>query len=193
MDHKPIAAGGSSFDKIDSVRFFNAIKLRPGMVFLDVACGYGYYALAAFDYVGSQGRVYAVDLWQEGLIELASQIKHRKIATVLPVLANATQCIPLKTSCADICLLATVLHDFVAEKTDDRVLKEIERILKQGGRFAVIEFEKVESHPGPPLSIRLAPNTVTEIVSRYGFQWQMTEPIGLVHYLSIFINTKADR
>lgn len=192
MDHKPIAAGGSSFDQIDSVRFFNAIKLRPGMVFLDVACGYGYYALAAFNYVGTQGRIYAVDLWQEGLIKLVSQIKQQKISTVLPVLANATQCIPLKTSCADICLLATVLHDFVAERTEDGVLKEIERILKQGGRFAVIEFEKVESHPGPPLSIRLAPKTVTEIVSRYGFQWQTTEPIGPVHYLSIFINTKAE-
>ncbi len=192
MHDKPIAAGGSSFDHINSTAFFNAIHLRPDMVFVDVACGFGDYALAASNYVGASGRIYAVDLWNEGLMKLNAQIKQRGISTVIPLLANAAQSLPLKTSCADICLLATVLHDFVIEKTEADVLKEIRRVLKPGGLFAVIEFEKVESHPGPPVSIRLMPKTVTAIVARYDFRWHITMNIGPVHYLSLFANTKPE-
>ncbi len=191
MHQKPIAAGGSSYHQIDSPRLFDTIQLQGGMVFVDVACGFGDYALAASHYVGPGGRVYAVDLWHEGLVHLSNLIKQRNVSIVTPILANATQSIPLKTSCADICLLATVLHDFVIEHTEAGVLKEINRVLKPGGRFAVVEFEKIESQPGPPVSIRLIPETVTAIVSNYGFRWQHTEKIGSVHYLSLFINDKA--
>jgi len=186
MPHSPIAAGGSSFELIDSKKLFAAIQLEKGMTLLDIACGYGYYSLAASTYVGEKGIVYAVDLWQDGISHLSNYIKAQHIGNIQPLLADAREKIPLKNSGIDVCLLATVLHDFILEKTDAGVLKEIQRIIKPGGLFAVLEFKKIESRPGPPMAIRITPDDVATIVAPYGFTLLTTMDVGDFHYLSIF-------
>ena len=186
MHHTPIAAGGSSFDLIDSQKLFAAIQLNQGMTFLDVACGYGYYSIAASHYVGEKGIVYAVDLWKEGIDHLSNHIKENNINNTQALLADVTKRIPIESARADICLLATVLHDFIFEKTEDRVLKEIHRILKPEGRFVVVEFKKIASKPGPPIEIRITPEQVEKKVTPYGFQLLKTIEIGEFNYLSLF-------
>lgn len=191
MQHTPIAAGGSSFDQIDSEKLFREIQLQPGMTFLDVACGYGYYSIAAAKYVGETGLIYAVDLWREGLEHLSNYIGEKNVKNIQAFLADVTKQIPLESASADICLLATVLHDFIFEKTEDQVLKEIYRLLKPGGKFAVIEFKKVASKPGPPIEIRMTPEQVERKVTPYGFRLLKTVGIGEFHYLSLFEKMKA--
>ena len=186
MHHTPIAAGGSSFDLIDSQKLFAAIQLNQGMTFLDVACGYGYYSIAASHYVGEKGIVYAVDLWKEGIDHLSNHIKEKKIKNIQPILADATKKIPVKNLSIDSCLLSTVLHDFILEKTEVGVLNEIHRVLKPAGRFAVIEFKKIASKPGPPIEIRITPEQVEKKVTPYGFQLLKTIEIGEFNYLSLF-------
>lgn len=186
MHHTPIAAGGSSFERIDSEKLFAEIQLKPGMTFLDIACGYGYYSNTAVNYVGNTGMVYAVDLWKDGIEHLSHHIKDSQVSNILPVLADARNMIPVKSATIGICLLATVLHDFILEKTADGVLKEIHRVLKPAGRFAVIEFKKTVSKPGPPVEIRMTPEQVEKKVSPYGFDFLKTVVIGKFHYLSLF-------
>ena len=186
MHHTPIAAGGSSFDLIDSQKLFAEIELKSGMTFLDVACGFGYYSLAASNYVGKTGLVYSVDLWKDGIDQLKNQIAERKISNIQPLLADVTKRIPIKTATVDVCLLSTVLHDFILEKTDAGVLTEIHRILKPAGKFSVIEFKKIVSHPGPPIEIRIAPEEVDARVMPYGFSNQKIIEIGQFNYLSLF-------
>lgn len=186
MAHTPIAAGGSSFDQIDSEKLFREIQLQPGMTFLDVASGYGYYSIAASHYVGEAGIVYAVDLWWEGLEHLSNYISDKNLNNIQAFLADVTKRIPLDSASADICLLATVLHDFIFEKTEDRVLKEIHRLLKPGGKFAVVEFKKIASKPGPPIEIRMTPEQVEQKVVPYGFRLLKTIEIGEFNYLSLF-------
>ncbi|GAG45571.1 unnamed protein product, partial [marine sediment metagenome] len=60
---EPTGAGKSSFGLIDIAKFFSELDLQKGVTFLDVACGWGLYSLAASDIVGKEGQVYAVDLW----------------------------------------------------------------------------------------------------------------------------------
>ena len=73
MSHKPIAAGKSSFDLIDSQKLFSELPLKDGISFLDVACGAGKYSVALSDHIGNSGTIYAVDLWKEGLDSLSKQ------------------------------------------------------------------------------------------------------------------------
>ena len=73
MNDKPIAAGKSSFDLIDFAKLKDLLEIKPGITFLDVACGRGAYCLKASDIIGSTGTVYAVDLWEEGIQELKAQ------------------------------------------------------------------------------------------------------------------------
>jgi len=186
MHDTPIAAGGGSFDLIDSKKLFTEIQLKQGMTFLDVACGYGNYSIAASKYVGETGTVYAIDLWKDGIDYLSNHIRENNINNIQPVLADARKKIPLKSSSIDICLLATVLHDFILEKTEEGVLKEIQRILKPGGKFAVVEFNKMESHPGPPIELRITPAQVEKKVAPYGFRILKIVEVGEFHYLALF-------
>ena len=62
-ENKPTGAGKSSFDLIDSEKFFNELNLQKGISFLDVASGKGSYRLAVSDIIGPQGSVFAFDLW----------------------------------------------------------------------------------------------------------------------------------
>ena len=55
-EHKPTGAGKSSFKLIDTAKFFSELDLQKGVTFLDVACGWGLYSLAASDIVGKEGR-----------------------------------------------------------------------------------------------------------------------------------------
>jgi ubiquinone/menaquinone biosynthesis C-methylase UbiE len=94
---KPIGAGKSGFELIDSDRLFRQLDLQAGTIFLDVACGKGADALMAADLVGSTGMVSAVDLWEEGIeglnIEIAQKnIKRIKSRITIPGIRISPDC-----------------------------------------------------------------------------------------------------
>jgi hypothetical protein len=78
---------------------------------------------------------------------------------------------------------ANVLHGFVAENEVEPVMDNINRIIKSGGIFSVVEFRKIENNPGPPFNVKLSPEQVTEILAQYGFDTINTQKIGTFHYI----------
>ena len=82
--------------------------------------------------------------------------------------------------------MATVLHDLAEFAMADGALKEAHRVLKPGGTLAIVEFDKVEGPPGPPLRIRLTPEEVENLVAPYGFQKTRTARVGPYNYLILF-------
>ena len=183
---KPTGAGKSSFGLIDTAKFFEELDLKKGTTFLDVACGWGAYALAAADIVGKDGRVYAVDLWEEGIFSLRKEADSKGIQNLTAFVSNAAQSIPVENECVDVCLMATVLHDFVGDKVERPVMKEIVRAMKPNGVLAVVEFYKKEGPPGPPKRVRLSPEEVVKILSAYGFKQNRYTEIGPDNYLQIY-------
>jgi len=85
----------------------------------------------------------------------------------------------------DVCLMATVLHDFVADKIDQQVLPEIVRVFKPGGVLAVMEFNKTDGPPGPPRHIRLSPEEVDDLLTPFGFKKEHFADVGPHNYLSL--------
>ena len=191
MSHKPIASGKSSYNNIDSKILFAELNLKDDTIFLDVACGIGLYSLAAADFVKDKGKIYAVDLWADGINSLQKEIVSRRQTNVYAFVSDVSKKIPVGKNEVDVCLMATVLHDLIEDKTDIGTVNEICRVIKPDGLLAIIEFKKIEGPPGPPVKIRINPNQVKEILSGYGFQQQKTMDIGQYHYLSIFVNTKS--
>jgi ubiquinone/menaquinone biosynthesis C-methylase UbiE len=183
---KPTGAGRSSFGLVDTAKFFREIDLKKGATFLDVACGWGAYSLAAADRVGENGQVYAVDLWEEGISSLRKEADSKGIRNLATFLSDAAQSIPLENDCVDVCLMATVLHDFVGDKVERHVMKEIVRVMKPAGLLAVVEFLKKEGPPGPPKRVKLSPEEVDQIVSAYGFKQNRYTEVGPDHYLQLF-------
>ena len=185
---KPTGAGKSSFGLIDSAKFFRELDLKKGATFLDVACGWGAYSLAAADIIGKDGQVYAVDLWEEGILSLRKEAVSKGVQNIATFVSDVAQNIPVENDCVDVCLMATVLHDFVGDKVDRQVMKEIVRVMKSEGTLAIVEFKKKDGPPGPPKPIRLSPEEVVKIVSAFGIQQDRYTEVGPDNYLQIFKN-----
>lgn len=186
MSNRPIAAGKSSIDLVDIKKVFQELPLREGMALLDIACGNGAYSIALSKHIGQSGEIHAVDLWKEGIEYLQQQIISLNIKTIKTHIADISNGLPVEDYSIDLCLMATVLHDLIVDKTDDGALKEVVRVLKPKGILAVIEFKKIEGPPGPPLAIRISPDQVAKQLSSYSFQMIKTEDIGHYNYLSVF-------
>jgi ubiquinone/menaquinone biosynthesis C-methylase UbiE len=183
----PRGAGKSSFELIDSAKFFRELGLKKGITFLDVACGWGTYSLAVSEIIGQAGRVYAVDLWEEGILSLKEKAAAKGIPNITALVSNVSHHIPIDRASVDVCLMATVLHDFIGDHVDRGVMKEIARVMKPEGTLAILEYKKTDGPPGPPKSVRLSPQEVDEILSPCGFRQQRFTEIGQNHYLQIFI------
>jgi ubiquinone/menaquinone biosynthesis C-methylase UbiE len=182
----PIGAGKSSFELIDSTQLFRELNLKPGMTILDLACGKGAYSLVASEKVGAGGSVYAVDLWEDGIAQLKNEAVSKEIENINALVGDAGRHIPIEDELIDVCLMATVLHDFVQDGNVAGVLGETVRVLKPGGVLAINEFKKLEGPPGPPINVRLAPEDVEEILKDYGFTTQKMISIGDYNYLMLF-------
>ena len=174
--------GRSSKEILDANRVLDTIGLKKGDIFLDAGCGDGYMSLAASKIVGEKGKVYAVDVWEESINAFKEKIESDNIKNIESSVANITQKIPVDDESIDILYMGNVLHGFVENNEVESVMKEIQRVIKQGGSFAVVEFKKEESTHGPPLHVRITPEDVEEIVKNYGFMVKEVEDVGTYHY-----------
>jgi ubiquinone/menaquinone biosynthesis C-methylase UbiE len=186
MTTKPIAAGKSSFDLIDVNAFLDALGLRREIVFLDVACGVGNYAIEIAQQLQGTGRVHALDLWEEGIATLSGRADDLGLKNIEATVCDVSQQIPLNDQCIDICLMATVLHALIEDNTHAGTLKEVIRVLKPAGQLAVVEFKKIPGPPGPPENIRLSPQALRRVLEPLGFHCRDTIDLGPAIYLSLF-------
>jgi len=190
MAHHPTAAGKSSYDLIDKDLFWKSLSVQPEMTVLDLACGAGRYTLPLAERLGADGRVIAVDLWAEGIAQLKTKAAEAGLQNIETHVADAGQKLPLDNDSVDLCLLATVLHDFAADGIDEAVLTEVMRVLKQTGLLSVVEFKKQDGPPGPPKSIRLTLEEVSKRLQRFGLKQAGPEvEIGEYHYFAEFRRT----
>ena len=179
--------GRSSKEILDSNRVLSTIGLKKGDTFLDAGCGDGYMSIAASKIVGDEGKVYAVDVWEESINAFKEKIESENIKNIEASVADITQKIPADDESIDILYMGNVLHGFVENNEVESVMKEIQRVIKQGGSFAVVEFKKEESTHGPPLHVRITPEEVEEIAKNYGFAVNKVEEVGTYHYAIILV------
>lgn len=185
-ENVPTSAGLSSFNLLHERKFFTALDLNKGMTLLDFGCGAGNYAVAAAPHIGDSGRIYAVDLWEEGVETLEVRAAMARLENIQTWVCGADQKLQLGDHTVDLCLMATVIHILVQEEVIQSALREIQRVLRPGGIVAVVEFHKKEGPPGPPLSWRLAPAELAETLAPSGLRGNETFEVGPHNYLSLF-------
>lgn len=192
-DSKPKGAGKSSFDLIESQKVFKELGLQETSIFLDMACGRGDYSLAAAERVGALGKVYAVDLWQEGIDTLRKEMQARGIPNIRAIVADVGSLIEIGDASIDVCLMATVLHDLVPTQDAEGALEEAARVLKQNGALVIIEFKKIPGPPGPPVDVRLTAAEVEKLVIPHGFKKDRLVEVGPYNYLVRFRVDRRER
>jgi ubiquinone/menaquinone biosynthesis C-methylase UbiE len=133
------------------------LGLRPGMRFLDVGAGTGFFSRAAAAAVGPTGHVFAAEM----SLRMIDVLRDNGVRENMEVLHCGEYSIPLPDASIDLALLAFVLHENVDGR---RLLEEVLRTLKPGGILAIIEWKKQEEENGPPSGERLAEEDVRTLI-----------------------------
>lgn len=179
-------AGKSSKAYLNAERVLQETGLKSGDKFLDVGCGEGYFSIAASKIVGNKGKVYALDSYEESIVALKQQIHRESIGNIEAIVADVTKKMPLPKAIIDVCLMANVMHGFLANGEVPSVMAETARVMKAGSTLAVVEFQKIAGPPGPPISIRMTPEELEDLISGYGFKKNKVVEVGPIHYAEMF-------
>ncbi len=164
------------------------LDIKEGDTILDAGCGGGFISIAASKLVGESGKVFAVDIDKNSIERLTKEIEMNNIENLESIRADISKNMPLGDNIIDICLMINVFHGLVENGEIEKSLREIKRVVKEGGVFEIIEFKKVDSTPGPPKSVRLSPDEVESLMNEYDFKKQDLFDLGSNHYGILFRN-----
>ena len=139
-----------AYQKPDEV--VTALALPRGAVVADIGAGSGYFAVRLARAVGDSGEVLAVDISPDMILHLNRRLRDaglRNVRTVLsapddPLLADAS---------VDLFFICDTWHH-----VDERLkyLGLMKRMLRPGGRIAIVDFHKRPLSFGPPLEMKIA-------------------------------------
>ena len=114
----------------------NLLAVKPGQIIADIGAGTGYFTLPLSLEVGLAGKVYAIDGQQEMLDWIKRKLQPSVFQNIDMVHAEAGDTGLAACSC-DLVFLANLWHEI-----EDRhaVLLEALRVLKKGGRIAILDW-----------------------------------------------------
>lgn len=182
-NHPP---GLDTRELFDNGRVIEALALKSGERVLDIGCGRGGWALLLAQQVGDGGAVYAFDRRPGNVTVTRTRAQAQGIGNLHVWQGDAALALPLPDQSVDFCLLSMVLHHLVEHGVQGSALREIRRVLKSGGRLAVLEFEKIDPPPGPPKTLRLDREQTRSIVASAAARYVETLSIESHVYLQQF-------
>ncbi len=144
---------------------------------MDVGAGTGYLAFPAAEVVKPAGHVFAVDVQEEMISELRRRVRENGNRWVVPVLASE-EYIPLGDAFVDVAFLMNALHELEGDAT----LKEIHRILRPLGLFAVVDWKKEAMDRGPPVEHRVDSRAARTLLEATSFRYEKPFTPGPYHW-----------
>ena len=161
-------------------KVLDALAVRPGETIADVGAGTGYFSVPLAHAVGPSGKVYAVDAQPEMLVWLRQKLNEGGLSNVEAVHAEADRTGLPDASC-NLVFLANVWHEFA---DCSAVLRESTRVLKAGGRIAILDWRTdVEPEHGPPLDHRVEASRAMQSLCSAGFEQVASAEVGRYSWL----------
>jgi ubiquinone/menaquinone biosynthesis C-methylase UbiE len=121
---------------ITRARLREVLAPEPGDRVLEIGPGTGYYTAELAEWIGPDGALEIFDVQQEMLDHTMRALAERGVGNVSPTQGDARS-LPYEDESFDSVVLVTVLGEIPDQ---DSALREIERVLKPGGRLVVGEL-----------------------------------------------------
>ncbi len=119
--------------KNESESVLREVGIKSGQTILDFGCGSGVYTFIASKIVGREGKIYALDSDEEGLLkDLNNKIIEENLENIEIIKTSGEINIPLKEESVDIVLVFDVFH-LLDQGERKKLIKEARRVLKKGG------------------------------------------------------------
>jgi len=164
-----------------------ALGLRDGMTVADLGAGTGYFSRHLSAVVGPSGTVLAADPEPNLVAHLRARAEQEGTANVVPLLSSADN--PrLPAGGVDLILVVDTFHHI-----DDRVryFRHARRFLSDGGRIAVIDWQKRPLPVGPEMDHKLAREQVVDEMRLAGYEL-IAEPDVLPYQYFVIFRPRGD-
>ncbi|MBL8753360.1 MAG: class I SAM-dependent methyltransferase [Planctomycetes bacterium] len=154
-----------------------AVGLRPGNAVADVGAGTGVMVDFFARDVGTEGRVYAVEIAPRFVEALRQRAQQRRLPQVQAVLCSERDT-GLAEASVDVVFVCDTYHHFEYPKS---TLASIHRALRPGGELVVVDFERI---PGTSRQwildhVRAGKDEVTAEITAAGFEFVTEVDVGL--------------
>jgi ubiquinone/menaquinone biosynthesis C-methylase UbiE len=142
------------------------LNLKEDASIADIGAGSGYFSFRFARHVGASGRVYAVDINPDMILYMNRHIRETKIKNVTTVLSDPDNPLLLDNS-IDLFFVCNTWHH-VSNRPQYLVL--MKKMLKPGGRIAVVDYKKEKLPVGPPPEMKMAREEVIKEMQAAGFK-----------------------
>ena len=149
-------------------KIIEACGLKPGMAVADIGAGTGLFTRLLAEAVGSEGKVFAVDISDEFIEHIDKAAKAEGLTQIETVLCQADS-VNLEPASVDVVFICDTYHHF---EFPYKTMSSIHRALKPGGRVILVEFARVEGQSSDWIlgHVRAGEEVFTNEVLETGFE-----------------------
>lgn len=171
---------------IDPFKLLEDSGITAGMSVADFGCGtLGHYVFPAAKLVGSNGKVYAVDILKSVLSGIESRIKMESVTNVELVWGDLERenGVKIPDGSLDMGLL---INNLFLTRQPEVLIKECVRMVKSGGKFVIADW-KPSAPLGPDPKTRMAAEEALELGTKAGLRYVKEINPGNYHYGYLYI------
>lgn len=176
---------GKKFLNPDRILF--QAGLTAGQVAADLGAGSGYFTIAAGQIVGSNGKVFSVDILESALNHITAEARMKNVKNIKTVRADlefVSSLDTISTGSCDCVMLVNILHQ-IAHKPE--LIKITYRLLKTGGKVLIIDWNNEPFPLGPQASERVSDEAVKKLMEAANFKLTSHLDTDMYHYGLLFV------
>jgi ubiquinone/menaquinone biosynthesis C-methylase UbiE len=173
---------GGFLDPGETIKQLNITK---GMQVADFGCGAGYFVIPTAKIVGDEGKVYALDVLDSALESVRSRARIEGLFNIVPKRCNLEVLMgsQIENDLIDLVLLSNILFQ---SDNKDGIIKEAVRILRKGGKLAIIDWLPGQ-FLGPSKDLIVPIEDIKKMVEENGLRFNKDIQIDNYHWGMIFI------